>query len=548
MTTDFSRNPIAPTQITIHSPTVEPLHRYTTTSKTNHQGGDSPASNLRKRAHDSSLSGSNDQNDGYSKRIRLNDLKPLAFRQLKLDLWASSSPNSAAAQTRKCGDHIAVAPLGTPDWSDASAPIVVTNNDDCRNENQHRHFDNAQIYLNGTLSPAQTVDSSASTPNGGTQPSALLVVKKEADKRTLRSQDGGSRSKSELSLYFPNYEDIISTAPKQAELLTPSTVILITDEHSKADTATKPTFPSATSPLSLPSIPSNGAPPLDRDINAFEIFSFDDIPTLSNAPSHPISDPLSDSFYFKAHRRAERQEKQLRNIEKERAQHEKVQLERLLDGLRGYDWLRVMGISGVTDSEKKTFEGKRDYFVREVEILLEKFRRWKEEEKRRKVGKDVSETADDDDDVEDEDEEEDEDEDEEEDEDEDGMSVDSPPRNLDASALSAHQLQREALLSSSQSHQYHHRTISRPFIHLNLGPPPEESHKPFTSFFSKPYLRKAALGKHRRGRARFAFGLPLPEVEEREFKLPEGFVTKDLVRASRRRGRAFRRDKDGDGE
>lgn len=30
------------------------------------------------------------------------------------------------------------------------------------------------------------------------------------DKRTLRSQDGGSRSKSELSLYFTNYEQMLS--------------------------------------------------------------------------------------------------------------------------------------------------------------------------------------------------------------------------------------------------------------------------------------------------------------------------------------------------
>ena len=38
----------------------------------------------------------------------------------------------------------------------------------------------------------------------------------DSDKRTLRSQDGGSRSKSELALYFPNYEELISTEPKEA--------------------------------------------------------------------------------------------------------------------------------------------------------------------------------------------------------------------------------------------------------------------------------------------------------------------------------------------
>lgn len=37
----------------------------------------------------------------------------------------------------------------------------------------------------------------------------------EGEKRKLRSQDGGSRSKSELSLYFPNYEDLVSVEPKE---------------------------------------------------------------------------------------------------------------------------------------------------------------------------------------------------------------------------------------------------------------------------------------------------------------------------------------------
>ena len=77
----------------------------------------------------------------------------------------------------------------------------------------------------------------------------------------------------------------------------------------------------------------------------------------------------------------ERQEKQLRNIEKERAQHEKVHLEALLEGLRGHEWLRVMGISGITDTEKKEYESNRDYFIREVAGLVEKFKAWKEEEK-----------------------------------------------------------------------------------------------------------------------------------------------------------------------
>ena len=57
------------------------------------------------------------------------------------------------------------------------------------------------------------------TTNGEHAPVPIEVTKlkksKETDKRTLRSQDGGSRSKSELSLYFPNYEELISNEPKE---------------------------------------------------------------------------------------------------------------------------------------------------------------------------------------------------------------------------------------------------------------------------------------------------------------------------------------------
>ena len=49
---------------------------------------------------------------------------------------------------------------------------------------------------------------------------------KLVDKRTLRSQDGGSRSKSELSLYFPNYEELISNEPKETgKMLLPTPLL-----------------------------------------------------------------------------------------------------------------------------------------------------------------------------------------------------------------------------------------------------------------------------------------------------------------------------------
>ena len=41
-------------------------------------------------------------------------------------------------------------------------------------------------------------------------------IVKVIDKRTLRSHDGGSRSKSELSLYFHNYDELISNESKNS--------------------------------------------------------------------------------------------------------------------------------------------------------------------------------------------------------------------------------------------------------------------------------------------------------------------------------------------
>ena len=229
-------------------------------------------------------------------------------------------------------------------------------------------------------------------------------------------------------------------------------------------------------------------------------------------------DPMSDTVYLKAHRRAERQEVKLRNIEKERAMHEKVQLERLLEGLRGHDWLRVMGISGITDSEKKAYEPKRDYFIREVLLLLEKFREWKEEEKRRKVEKEESML--------------DEDEDQEDGSDEDVESDDDPPEYTDAEAPVT-QVHKEATLATKAPPGKRLHRAKAP-----LAPPVQ---KPFTSFYSKPYLRDAAISKHRRGRARFAFGQPLPEPVERDFDLPEDILSPEAIDGVRRSRRAKKR-------
>ncbi|KAI4151158.1 MAG: hypothetical protein LQ340_003666, partial [Diploschistes diacapsis] len=250
---------------------------------------------------------------------------------------------------------------------------------------------------NGTITTTQTLT------NGEAQPliqvtatSAHTNGPQESDKRTLRSHDGGSRSKSELAQYFPNFDEIVSNERKEAELLTGSTRLYITEEPPRSPTNTStPTFVLCSPPpppslrrSSIATLAPTSPQPKSRVPTPITCQKLDFTLALFQLPSthnEDGSDPLPSSIYAKAHRRAERQEKQLRNIEKERAMHEKVQLERLLDGLHGPDWLRVMGISGIVEGERKNWEDKRVYFVKEVKALLAKFRLWKEEERRRKV-------------------------------------------------------------------------------------------------------------------------------------------------------------------
>ena len=250
--------------------------------------------------------------------------------------------------------------------------------------------------------------------------------------------------------------------------------------------------------------------------------------TSNDKSTRHLKDPLTDAVYLKAHRRAERQEKQLRNIEKERAMHEKVQLERLQDGLKGHDWLRVMGISGITDGEKKAFEPKRDYFIEEVRALLVKFREWKEEEKRRKVEKEESMQ----------DEEEEQDQEEEQEGSDGGESDGDPPDYTDVDASAARQLHHEAILATNGQ-------SGKARSHRKKEPVAPLVEKPFTSFYTKPYLRDAAIGKHRRGRVQYAFGQPLPEPDDQDFDLPGDILSPERVAASARKQRISKRQSKG---
>lgn len=254
----------------------------------------------------------------------------------------------------------------------------------------------------------------------------------------------------------------------------------------------------------------------------------------------PLKDPLPDEYFETVHRRPERQERAIRNSDKGRAQHEKDQVMRLLEGLQGHDWLKLMGVSGVTESKKKEYEPAREHFIKGCEVILEKFRTWKEEERRRKHEKEQAQAEAK---AEQEAEEEAEETPEPEDEQDDSSDAD-PPDYSDVDASAARQLHEEAI-ARSESVPVTKRSRKR-LKSEEIQEEPHEIEKEFISFFPKPYLREAALGKHRRsGRSVAAWGHPVPEMQQRDFDLPEDYRDDETLKARARRKRRVRRRSDG---
>lgn len=389
--------------------------------------------------------------------------------------------------------------------------------------------------------------SGAATPKSKKlpKPAAQLLPSappKQEDKRSLRSHDDGPRLKSELAIYFPNYEDIIFDAPRDPEFITVDSTLYVTDDTTNAKpdaaTPTKGVKSSKGSPTHARKTSANGvqSPPSHHrsGSNQFNGSSSLNLEMIARSlPQYP-DDPLTDEHFLKSHRRAERKEKQLRNIEKERAMHEKVQLDRLLDGLQGHDWLKVLGITGITDGEAKKFESKRDYFIGEVQALVQKFKEWREQERKQKLEKEEREAivaA----------------REEGSEEPESEGSVGPPSSDLNASA--ARQLQQEtvsALKSLAESKANKGKSAassSGPSPSkgpVTFVPPPQE--EPITSFYDKKHLRDAALGKARHGRNVTAFGHPIPDLEQCEFELPAEYVSADTIRANARERRRRKRE------
>ncbi|RMD39928.1 hypothetical protein DV735_g5208, partial [Chaetothyriales sp. CBS 134920] len=339
------------------------------------------------------------------------------------------------------------------------------------------------------------------------------------DQRKLRKH-GGTRLNTELAQYFPNFHHMLSLEPQERQTLSPKTTLVLLDDT------------------------PNYAPPVERvdrfgarkPLHATTII---DLPL----PPHPVAataahDPMADRVYDKIHRKYERHEKQLKNADRERAQHEKCQLERLLEELRGPDWLRTLGISGITETEKKRYEPKRQLFVREIQAMIDKFKWWKEEEKRRKLErqqelreeaggtgttKHSSATSQ-------------------------RTTPTQPPNSSQIDALAAQQLLDEAKSANRRKKTAVVDTptpVTPASLQSPTATPSHAAYKPFTSFFEKRHLRDAAVSGRQRGRTVLAFGHPVPEIDhEYDFALPATILTEYAIKSSQRSRRRRRRDVD----
>ncbi|KAK7985386.1 something about silencing- SAS- complex subunit 4-domain-containing protein [Apiospora saccharicola] len=415
----------------------------------------------------------------------------------------------------------------------------------------------------------------ATDDNNRLQPNptdATTQPPKEQGGRKLRSQEQ-TRFKSELSAYFPDYDEVIGNDPKeQPDVLNVDTPIVIVDSNTTPDAHASGVriLPSrhaashTTKPGSQLAHPystfasSNGNFPVksygdELYTNLFDSEIVSDV-FVQDDDDDDDEDPLADEHYEPAHRRAERLEKSIRNTERGRAQHERDQIVRLLNELQGHDWLRTMGVNGVTESRKKTFEPARDHFIHGCQAILEKFRNWTQEEKRLKLereralaereagsegSEEPSESEEDADEVGDSE------------QDDEMISADSdreipdsvsdgdPPDHSDVDASIAKQLHEEALARAKYAAPTGARR-SRADLppHPDFWEPPRE----FTSFFSKRHEREVALRKSRRGRLVMAWGHPIPEFEEDDFDLSEEYRDEDYMKS---RARRKRRDKRG---
>lgn len=367
----------------------------------------------------------------------------------------------------------------------------------------------------------------------------LGAANRPADTRTqgrkLRSQET-TRFKSELSVYFSDYDVVIGNDSKEHHILDTNTPIVITDSQSTPSHQPQDVF-------RVRSYGDN----IVADLFEASRINFDFLQRTQHI-TRSDTDPLPDLLYHQGHKKLERTERSGKNAERARAQHEKEQVIRLLDGLQGPDWLRIMGVNGVTESKKKTYEPARAHFIKGCHAIIAKFKAWAAEEKRRKQEKErkareksATEEGQEDNDHDHDGEVSGDDVPGDEEEEErfipDSQEVDVDvhddlPDSSAVEALLAKQLREEALAAAKANKSevtggsiLVQPPASKPRASKSSAAKPAEAPKEFKSFFKKPSQRTSALNRNRRnGRAPIlAWGQPIPDFPEAEYGLPEAY-------------------------
>lgn len=248
-----------------------------------------------------------------------------------------------------------------------------------------------------------------------------------------------------------------------------------------------------------------------------------DFSSLLNLCEDNDEDLLCDTYFESMHQKSHKAEKRIRKTDRERAQHDKDRVVKLLEGLRGHCWLKLMGVNCLMESKKKEYESARQYFIVGCESILVKFRLWRDEEKRKKEEKKADFTRG-----------------------KNGQTFGNSQGNLNYHNESDYSAARQLIQEATAGSSLHLKCQKRSqFERLELKSyEPYEIGQEFKSFFSKPYLRELALGKQRRtGRTVFAWGHPIPEIFEKDFDLPEELRDEETLRAHARRKRRDERIK-----
>lgn len=217
-------------------------------------------------------------------------------------------------------------------------------------------------------------------------------------------------------------------------------------------------------------------------------------------------DPLVESLYSLSHKRGAMKEKRFKNVESERLKHTYSKLAEELQRLKGPEWRKIIKADrNETLAQSKV---RRDYYIKAIEGELAKQKRYMAEERKQKQARTERSQS------------------------PETMPNHTPPSETQSRKRCHSTATLESEIDTSA------RTIKKPRIAPKTkatvaaaaAPPapvqqPKEAEDNFTSFYSKPHLRDAATQKWRKSARNItAFGLPLPDMPQRDYSLPAEWI------------------------